>query len=308
MRPQLEKDVDGTLYATFPTAIDLGTCTVTIKRSGGADLANTAVEGEDVEDPLSVALVAGAAAGATSVRANIPEADIPLPGTAVTLISATTHRREENVVKDVAYAAGNTTLYLQRPISFALQIGDTVRARTVSYDLLAAQLPYIEETHRAVFVAEVRGKRQTVEVIFDVGLRATSNPATLDDIAVQWPDYHRALVTDWEESNGKPLVDVGYEVVCRVLWAMGKNPNRLRELEPLRPLIANRALRHAARFGMVPAAWVDDVDGYIELLDGDFDREIKRFDNAILWYDNDDDGREDDAEVKPVSRQIRLTR
>jgi len=314
-RPQLEKDVGGWVTAVFPLAVDALSGAVTIKRNSGGDLEDTAVSAAATAVEPYDFTVGGAttyAAGSRSISGLTLDAnDLPKYGDALTLTATDSKRRQVVLVQESVYNTGDTrdsSLTLQTDLDFLVSPGDTLLANRLRYQLSAAQCPRNESYFRAVFSGTDRGERVVQEVLFDVGLRPSSNPATFRDIEAKWPDIQDAIGTDWPDPELSAQLSDGYRDTFDILEGMGLNANRFRDASHMVPLIVNRALYFSGMHGLVPSAWIADVPGWLSVLRSEWSELLQRVSSSPgIWYDDDDDGTHDDPDVGTIGRS-RVTR
>jgi hypothetical protein len=152
------------------------------------------------------------------------------------------------------------------------------------------QCPSIETDLRAVFTATVRGATEVREVVFDIGLRSSDNPAGVRDLLEAWPDLQYSETREFTALYGLPALDRAWTLVHYRISAMGYNANRVRDTGPLVPLIVNRALRGLALTGSVPPIWSDNVSGYLATLDKEYEEALAVTIPGLSWYDDTDQG------------------
>ena len=304
MRPQIVKARGGTIGTLFPKRPS--SATVTIKRYSNGDLDDTAVEDSvatvhalELEVTADAVSLASGNREIPSVEVTLVDDDIPTAGPRegdVIEIASVAGRRSyvttitEVMITDATEVPALATIVVRDPLPFAVVAGDTLKGVRVSYTLTAAQVPRVEQNFRAVFRATVAGAEMEREVIFDVGLRESYNPATVIDVKESWPDLAESEVIEWQNTGAAPALDSSWEDVCRKFFSVGKNPNRIRDVLSLRPLVVNRVFRRLAMFGLVPAVWADKVPEYIALLDSTFATLFGEVIAGVQWYDDEDDG------------------
>jgi len=309
MRPQIEIAHGGTLYADLPAVPTSGTLRVTIKRASGCDLDDTAVVDTVVTDPLHISLVAGAGSiGDLSIcTPGLLAVLYPAKGETLRIVSGDTGQTQTTQIRDIDAQAER--IYLRKPLTAPVGSGDILLRSRVSITLSAEQCPRIEQNHRAVFSALADGARITSEVIYDVGLRPSRNPASVVDLDSAWPDMHLSVPVEWIATEADTALAEGWRAVCQGLRAARRNPNRVRDDSVLVPLIVARALRHMARFGHVPAIWQDALTDWIKLLDEEYAEDLQQVLSGLLWYDDDDQGTVGgESETHPAMPTITLAR
>lgn len=313
MRQQLIKDTGGRLYAEFtgrPSA-----ATVTIKRSNGADVEGSSVVAENATvDPFVATFDEDTssdipAEGGKAIPVQFSEGTLPVPGQGV-LIRTPFRFDQFNIVSLFYYSNESerrAVLFVRQPFQIRPSEGTTISATRVYFDLSAEQCPRIETDFRAVFTATIDGATVRKEVLFDVGLRSSDNPATVRDILDEWPDLAESESYEWFLEQGFPAIEGGWRDVWLRIEAAEKNPNRIRDVDPLKGLIVNRAVRRLAKYGSVPPVWSDRIPEFIDLLDEDFKAQFDQVFAGLRWYDEEDDGIKSAAdELKIV--QVKLTR
>lgn len=300
MRQQIPRDIGGTVRAVFPgVPTDV---TVTVKNGSGGDLPGTSIV-DAVGTPSTLSLTinpsdtAGAdpEAGDLEIVASSPAARLPIIGEPIEFVNASTLERQTNAIRSFRKTGtvGLSPLLvvgLTDPLSIPLASGDLGQGIEATITLNATQCPTITQNLRAVFTGTVNGFTVRREVIFDVGLRESCNPATVADLREKWPDHWRSEVEEWTGLRGLPALNTGYDRVETRIFATGRNPNRIRDARPLAPLVVNRAFREMAVFGLVPSAWTDKIPEYIALLDKDFDSGLVDVLSGVQWYDDQDQG------------------
>ena len=309
MRLQLEIEQGGAVQADMPTPIDTGTGRVTIQRYNGTALEDAAVSAVVLPDPAFSLLLAGGAGASAGdreiVTVGLPVGSFPAKGSTVHLANAAGQAQAVRI-RDVD--ATTQRIYTREPLTLSMAAGDSLKSALLTYTVTAANVPRNELNFRAVFSALAGGARITHEVIFDVGLRASHNPANSHDISGAWPDIHRGSVLAWLATGADVALLAGWDAVEASLFASGRNPNRLRDTTPLKVLIVNRALRFMARMGQVPAAWADELLDWLEELDDTYKSDLNTALAGVQWYDDDDDGEVDAGEDTPATFSIVLGR
>ena len=321
MRLQLPKRIGGAVRAAFPGAPSA--VTVTIKSGGGSDLMVSVVDAEAEVSALEVEINPEADADlepqSGDLEITVAQVGTYLPriGDQIEFTGADSLETQTNSIRSVRKTGtmpnpdnrAILVLGLTDPISVSLTSGDLGKGIEAFYTLTAEQCPNIAQNYRAEFTATVHGFTVRREVIYDVGLRESYNPATVADIRSKWPDYWRSELDEWAGLRGLPALTAAYDRVETRIFAAGRNPNRIRDLGPLVPLIVNRSFREMAGFGLVPSAWTDKIGDYIDRLDRDFDAALVETVAAVQWYDDTDNGAGGLGQGSAPSRgRIRLTR
>lgn len=316
MRQQLIKGVGGRLFVEWPSRPSA--VVVTIKRASGSDLEGGAVvAAAATADPLHLiqdqdvadaADVEGRSIVATLQNDTTPEIDCPVeivkPDGSVQFnsVSAWHWIDEDNLSAVVSFR------HAWRFDPPAPQ-GTSVRSLRSWYTIPAESCQIIEENFRAVFTAMIGGQPVVKEVLYDVGLRDSSNPAGVHDILSEWGDLRYSESAEWAAESGWQAIQGGWQDLQVKIRARRLNPHRIRDVEPLKSLIVNRAMRRLAIVGSVPPAWVADVAGFIEFLDESFKTAFADVLAGLQWYDNEDTGQTGIAsDTAPNFNRIRLTR
>lgn len=296
LRQQLIKGMGGRLFADFASIGRPESATVTIKSATGADL-TSAVNGAacTVETGLFTSVEGSADVPAIEGKA-IPceySGDRPKRGASVEVLHPS-GLREINVIGwfyDLEPPPGSdprVMLVLRNPFRVLPTEGTQVGSTRVFIDLDHLQCDRVASDFRAVFTAEMQGEQFRREVIYDVGLRDTSNPCGNRDPLNAWPDLRDSETYEWQNEFGAQAVDGGWEDVFRRIQATKNNPNRIRDIGPFEPLIVNRAMRRLALVGSVPPAWNGQQQALIDLLDRDFTAGFAEAMQAVSWYDAED--------------------
>ena len=294
MRPQLVKGTGGRLSVEFSPGLS-ALPTVTIKRSGGSDLESAAVVGANLTPSYASATLEGAALDAevTEIPVTFGAGDMLEAGAAVELRNPS-YRTEFNIVHSVRIDPSDESagyVKLRHPTRYPLEAGATVEGLRYYVDLNGAQCPIIATDFRAVFQAPKRnGSTEVKEVIFDVGLRPSDNPASVRDLLEVWPDLRYSETAEWSALHAEPALAKAWDTVFIRIQAAGLNPNRIRDVEPLKPLVVNRAIRALALVGSVPPAWIDALPAFLEVLDKDYVLALDQTLQGLTWYDNEDTG------------------
>lgn len=310
MRLQIELDQGGVLQAVLPDVPDTGTVRLTVKRNTGLDLEDAAVVDVVLADPWTRTLAAGASGlvgGREITTVGLALADFPEKGAVLQARSVLGGQTQELRVRDV-----NATLqriYLREPLTLSLTTSDTLHGVQATYTLLAANTPTVEQNFRALFSATRNGVRMVSELIFDVGLRPSGNPCKASDLVAAWPDVARADLLEKVATGADDALASGADAVEASLFAKGRNPNRLRDVTPLKRLVINRAMRHMALYGLVPTIWTEEIVEWLEELDTTYTSELNMSLAGMQWYDDDDDGVVDgEHETNPPAFDIQLGR
>jgi len=310
IRTQLEKDQGGEISAVFDVAPTYAACTVTIKRGNGNDLEDTAIEDEALPTqpvPLIFPFGTNGAEGERVIYAGIA-AFLPLDESIYTLYSYTRQEIQLVEIARAARVAGITTITLKQPLRFPVTYGDSMSANAVKCTVTAANCPRVEQNFRAVFAGDVLGVRVVREVIYDVGLRPSYCPATVVALYRKWPDLHQIVPEEWTETDAANALIEGWGLVSDSLWSAQINPNRLRNIDQMEPLVVNRAMWYMAQSGIIPTVWIENLPGFLEHLQSTFDRLFTTILAGVQWYDDDDDAVADDLESPLTIRSIQLLR
>ena len=303
MRLQIPKSIGGAVRAVFPGPPS--DVSVTIKTGGGGDLLGVSVnDAAAIPSALSVEINPEndpdlePQSGDLAVTVARNGTYLPRVGDALEFANASTLERQVNSIRSVRKTGvvpdpdGRAILELglTDPLAFALASGDLGKGIEASYTVQASQCPNVAQNFRATFTATVDGHTVRREVVYDVGLRESYNPASVSDIRQRWPDFWRSELEEWAGLRGLPALWSAYDRVETRIFATGRNPNRIRDVAPLVPLIVNRAFREMALNGLVPSAWTDKIGEYIAQLDKDFDALLLETMSAVQWYDDFDNG------------------
>jgi hypothetical protein len=297
MRQQLIKGIGGRLFVEFPSRPSA--VSVTIKRSNGADLQGGAVDAaaatldpfyllqdQDVDDAGDVN---GRSIIGTLQNTTTPDLDCPVeirrPDDGLQFNTLSIWRW---ISEDDAQIVAS----FRQPLRFdpPAPQGTSIRSLRAWYTIAAESCALIEENFRAVFTATINGQPVVREVIFDVGLRDNANPALVHDILSEWPDLQYSEAAEWTHEDGFQAVQGGWHDLQIKIRAKRLNPNRIRDVAPLKTLIVNRAMRRLAITGCVPPAWVAAVPEFLQFLDDDFKTKFADVLAGLQWYDNDDFG------------------
>lgn len=308
LRQQIEHNVGGKLYANMRTAVSEGSVAVTIKRYNGGPVQGAAVAGVVLADPYKLTLLIGTDSGSDYILVppGAPVTTLPVSGQWLQVVSASGTTQQVQVRRVDALEG---RIYLRQPTHASLSAGDKIHGLDVFVDISAEQTPKVESNYRAVFSAtSLSGDRVSAEVIYDVGLRPNTNPATIADLYSAWPNIHSSVVAEWVGTHGDTAVLEGWRAVSDDIWASQKNPNRIRDLTILVTPVVNRMLRYMARFGQVPAG-VESISEWSDQLDDDYRADLnKAMNGGLLWYDDDDDGVASESETTPRTSSIVLVR
>lgn len=315
MRQQLIKGVGGRLFVEWPSRPSA--VTVTIKRASGTDLPGGAVvDAAATADPLyllqdqavaDAADVEGRSLIATLQNTTTPEIDCPVevvkPDGSIQFNTVSAwHWIDENALSAVVSFRHAWRFDPPAPE------GTTVRSLRSWYTIPAESCPVIEENCRAVFTATINGRSVVKEIIYDVGLRDSSNLAEVHDILTEWGDLRYSESAEWAAESGWQAIQGGWHDLQIKIRARRMNPHRIRDVDPLKTLIVNRAMRRLAIVGSVPPVWVTDVAGFIEFLDESFKAAFTDVLAGLQWYDNEDTATTGTFSDAPNFNRIRLTR
>lgn len=316
MRQQVIKGIGGRVFVEFPSRPTV--VKVTIKRSNGGDLAGVAVDDADATiDPFyllqsadveDAADVEGTTIVGTFQNDARPVADCPVE------IVRPDAARQFNTLSPIWRWIDEGDLIAV--VSFRHRLtfdppapqGTAVRSLRAWYTLTADQCPLIEENFRAVFTATIDGQPFVREVVYDVGLRDSANPAVVHDLVSEWPDLRYSETSEWRGEAGAQALAGGWDDLQIKIRAKRLNPNRIRDVAPLKPLIVNRAMRRLAITGTVPPAWVAAVPEFLAFLEEEFKAKFADVLAGLQWYDNDDFGISGANEAAPNLNRIRLSR